>query len=388
VLALNSCLLPVAALHGAAVLTSSGLGSSRSGFHELHKRLAGFHATQCGFCTPGMAVALHAALAAAADQQQQQCTLQAAGTGSAGGTCNQEQHGNSLSHTACNGQGTCASNSMNGCMEKHSSGSSSSGCVLPAAELLSALDGNLCRCTGWRPIADAAKSCCSDVDIEDLGLCSINKEQLGPLTSPQQLQPAVLQQPLPVVAQLQPNEQQQQQFEAALKGIRPGCVLLPVTLQQLLAAVAAAGTSGVPVHLIAGNTGAGIYKQQWRAAAGAACIVVRHVPELQQLTVQQASEAGSRASRLLAGAGVTISQMLRCLQDLAAAEEAAGRQLGARNLRFLCSHLARIAGRLVRNAATLGGHLALVRQQQLESDLMPMMLAAGGGRVWRTAVPA
>jgi aerobic-type carbon monoxide dehydrogenase small subunit (CoxS/CutS family) len=26
-----------------------------------------------------------------------------------------------------------------------------------SAQLLGALDGNLCRCTGWRPIADCAK---------------------------------------------------------------------------------------------------------------------------------------------------------------------------------------------------------------------------------------
>lgn len=28
---------------------------------------------------------------------------------------------------------------------------------ITASELLASLDGNLCRCTGWRPIADMAK---------------------------------------------------------------------------------------------------------------------------------------------------------------------------------------------------------------------------------------
>jgi xanthine dehydrogenase iron-sulfur cluster and FAD-binding subunit A len=214
------------------------------------------------------------------------------------------------------------------------------------------------------------------VDIEDLGLCSIRKQQLGPLTSTEQLLPAVLRQPLPPLDQA---ARQQQQFEAGLKGIRPGCVLLPTSLQQLLAGIAAAKAAGVPAHLMAGNTGAGIYKQQWQAAASSACIVVRHVPELQQLTVEQlgTAAAGSSGSRLLAGAAVTISQLLRCLKELAAAEEAAGRQLGARNLQFLVCHISRIAGTLVRNAATLGGHLALVQCQQLESDLVPILVAAG-----------
>ncbi|WIA12062.1 hypothetical protein OEZ85_012139 [Tetradesmus obliquus] len=81
-----------------------------------------------------------------------------------------------------------------------------------------------------------------------------------------------------------------------------------------------------------------------------------------------------------AGLGSSSSgfhELLRCLQDLAAAEEAAGRQLGARNVQFLAGHISRIAGTLVRNAATLGGHLALARCQQLESDLLPMLIAAG-----------
>jgi xanthine dehydrogenase iron-sulfur cluster and FAD-binding subunit A len=386
VLALNSCLLPVAALHGAHVITAAGLGSSRRGFHEVQRRLAGFHASQCGFCTPGMAVATHAALMAAAQRNQQQQDGAGVTAVAAVAACSQEQQQNGNTRSSCNGKGGCASSTaQNGCRNKLSS---SSGCAPSAAELLSALDGNLCRCTGWRPIADAAKSFCSDVDIEDLGLCSISKQQLGPLTSPQQLLPAALQGPLPpldaAAQQLQPGSQQQQmQFEAALTRIRPGCVLMPTSLQQLLAAVAAAAVAGVPVHLMGGNTGAGIYKQQWQAAAKSVCTLVQHVPEMQQLTVQQggsaavAGIAGSSGSMLLAGAGVTISQLLSCLKGLEAAEQAAGRQLGARNVQFLCSHISRIAGTLVRNAATLGGHLALARSQQLESDLLPVLIAAG-----------
>lgn len=61
--------------------------------------IARYHGSQCGFCTPGMVVACHAALSKHEDK---------------GSTPSAEQ------------------------MEK-------------------ALDGNLCRCTGYRPILDACK---------------------------------------------------------------------------------------------------------------------------------------------------------------------------------------------------------------------------------------
>lgn len=178
-----------------------------------------------------------------------------------------------------------------------------------------------------------------------------------------------------------------------------------------------AGKLGVPVHLVAGNTGAGIYKQQWQQLTRSVNLVIRHVPELQQLSVirhtngstHSSSKGGTSAEssgialqankqghhslqhgtaaataaggvpppHILAGAGVTITQLITLLKNLAAAESAAGQQQNAQNLSFLVQHLSRAAGTLVRNAATLGGHLMLIKTQHLESDLLPYMLAAG-----------
>lgn len=66
----------------------------------ISERIAGFHGSQCGFCTPGMVVACHSALTKAHQKGQSPTPLE---------------------------------------MEK-------------------SIDGNLCRCTGYRPILDACKA--------------------------------------------------------------------------------------------------------------------------------------------------------------------------------------------------------------------------------------
>jgi len=57
----RACLLPLAAVNGAAITTVEGLGSPES----LSPVQAAFHdgyAAQCGFCTPGFLLATHALL--------------------------------------------------------------------------------------------------------------------------------------------------------------------------------------------------------------------------------------------------------------------------------------------------------------------------------------
>jgi len=97
--AVNACLMPVCAADWCMVTTVEGIGSSRRGeVHPIQERLAALHGSQCGFCTPGIVMALYAALRTSPDMR--------------------------------------------------------------AEELTEKLDGNLCRCTGYRPILDAAASLC------------------------------------------------------------------------------------------------------------------------------------------------------------------------------------------------------------------------------------
>ncbi|KHJ79305.1 2Fe-2S iron-sulfur cluster-binding domain protein, partial [Oesophagostomum dentatum] len=90
----NACLMPICGVFGKAVTTVEGLGSVVSKrLHPVQERLAMTHGTQCGFCSPGFVMAMYALLR------------------------------NSPSPTK--------------------------------AEINEALQGNLCRCTGYRPILEA-----------------------------------------------------------------------------------------------------------------------------------------------------------------------------------------------------------------------------------------
>lgn len=61
----SSCLLTLAAAEGSSVTTIEGLSSDRS--HPIQQALVAEQAIQCGFCTPGIAIAAAALLAINAD---------------------------------------------------------------------------------------------------------------------------------------------------------------------------------------------------------------------------------------------------------------------------------------------------------------------------------
>ena len=63
--ALRSCLVTLAEVEGRSVTTIEGLSADRS--HPVQQALVAEQAIQCGFCTPGMAIAAAALLARNAD---------------------------------------------------------------------------------------------------------------------------------------------------------------------------------------------------------------------------------------------------------------------------------------------------------------------------------
>lgn len=89
----NACLAPLVVFDGMAITTVEGIGSTRTGLHSVQTAIATKHGSQCGFCTPGIVMSMYTLL----------------------------QHNPSPT----------------------------------VAEVDAAFDGNLCRCTGYRPILEA-----------------------------------------------------------------------------------------------------------------------------------------------------------------------------------------------------------------------------------------
>lgn len=103
-LSINACLFPLIACDGRHIITIEGIGSVANP-HPLQERVAKMHGSQCGFCTPGIVMSLYALVRNAWDPEAGLFRLS----------------------------------------ERD-------------VELEGALDGNLCRCTGYKTILEAAKT--------------------------------------------------------------------------------------------------------------------------------------------------------------------------------------------------------------------------------------
>ncbi len=61
-MSVNACLAPVCSMHGLAVTTVEGIGSTRGKLHVVQERIAKAHGSQCGFCTPGIVMSMYTLL--------------------------------------------------------------------------------------------------------------------------------------------------------------------------------------------------------------------------------------------------------------------------------------------------------------------------------------
>lgn len=247
----NSCLVPLPALHGRSVISVEGIAGEHGELHPVQQQLIDHGGSQCGYCTPGFVVSLF-------------CEYYRAGR---------------------------------------------------AGYDPEAISGNLCRCTGYRPIADAARA---------LPLPAADDPRLLQLAG-------------------RPLELPELEHEAA--GHR---YLRPTSLAQLFEAWRRAPEA----ILIAGGTDLMVYANQRHQRFGT-LIALEAVPELQEIR--------RTSAELTLGAGVPLARLEQRMQSE-----------HALHVPLLAQLWPLFSSRLIRNRATLGGNLATASPI---GDAAPALLA-------------
>ncbi|CAM6091193.1 unnamed protein product [Calypogeia fissa] len=336
-LTINACLAPLCSIDGCAITTTEGLKKSKSEYHAIHKRLAGFHASQCGFCTPGMTMSIYGVLRKAACAKAD--TRRGCGPSKSNGHSSME---------ACNGN-------------------NNSSAVVPITTLdaIKSIAGNICRCTGYRPIMDTCKSFSGEVDVEDLGLNSFwaSKEKADATLLPHYNPEKDPKFPTFLIEELESrnkknsppnplNFEHEEGREATLKRQW----ITADSLSKAFDLLKEYSKENLEVQLVVGNTSAGVYKDIHPQVY----IDVSEVPELQ--VVKRTGEG------LELGAGIALSKLIGLLGES---------NSGSVVYQELAKHAGQIATEQVRNRASLGGNLILARNHGFDSDLATILLGAG-----------
>ncbi|KAJ0616360.1 putative aldehyde oxidase [Helianthus annuus] len=294
---ISSCLTLLCSINMCSITTTEGLGNIKDGFHPIHERFAGFHASQCGFCTPGMCMSLFSALVNSEKTHRPEPAL----------------------------------------------GFSK----LTVSEAEKSISGNLCRCTGYRPIADVCKSFAADVDMEDLGLNSFRKNDTKlhklPFYDPKQIT---------TYPEFLKNECE----STTVLNNRNKSWYSPRSIEELTSLVEYnSADNGVMVKLVAGNTGAGYYKETNQYDT---YIDLRFIPELS--TIKKAG------SHIEVGATVSISKLILALNEEINDDAV---------FKKIASHLEKIGSESIRNVASIGGNLVMAQRKNFPSDIATVLLA-------------
>ena len=260
-----SCLVPLASVHRKSITTIEGLSKlSECETHPICEAFTELGATQCGFCTPGFIMTLEARL--------------------------------------------------------------NTGEALTKKDLERLFDGNLCRCTGYRPIIDAASVFCLD---------PLEGESRVTKWRDTYRETARLDDVFP------------QEYRAPARGDeirgRHTHWHLPIRLEEAI---------GNPTQYVSGNTDVGYLERQAIAPIAKKTLLDR-IPELQTITEE--------GSSVLLGAGVTIEELYETFRE---SEDA--------NLKALSTQCRYFANTSIRNHATLGGGLISFNAY---GDLVPTWIA-------------
>ncbi len=249
---INSCLLPLCALEGCELLTVEGIAEADGSLHPVQSAMVAAGGSQCGYCTPGFVVSLF---------------------------CEYYRPGR-------------------------------------AGFDPESISGNLCRCTGYRPIADVARGLSTPVEADP------RLVQLRTCAAP---------------------------LGAAKSGTPSELFLRPGALAEAFALL----LTHPSAQLIAGGTDLMVYANQ-RYQRFPVLISVEALSELHELSLGD--------SELVLGAAVPLSRIERELHAQGI------------NAPLLEQLLPLFSSRLIRNRATLGGNLGTASPI---GDSAPALLALG-----------
>ncbi|XP_033824847.1 xanthine dehydrogenase/oxidase-like [Periophthalmus magnuspinnatus] len=331
-LAVNACLAPLCSLHLAAVTTVEGIGSTARKLHPVQERISHAHGSQCGFCTPGLVMSMYALL-----------------------------RNNPTPH-----------------ME----------------QLHQAFQGNLCRCTGYRPILEGFKTFTLDgscgaiqngCQTKDLGLdqdkvqngscckgradsCCMNRDQgldqdldrdsglTWALFDPSEFMPFDPTQEVIFPPELISLTRSGKSWSLVFRS--PRCTWFqPVSLDQLLDLKWTHPES----RIVVGNTEVGI-EVKFKNMVYPVLISPTQVPELNSV---QHTETGIEF-----GAAVTLDRVEAVLQDAVISLPACQTEV----FRAVLEQLRWFAGKQIRNVAALGGNIMTASPI---SDINPVLMSTG-----------
>ena len=302
----NACLAPLVSVDGKHVITIEGIGNTKNP-HPAQQRVAMASGSQCGFCTPGIVMSLYALLRNQPEPDE--------------------------------------------------------------LEVEEAFDGNLCRCTGYRPILDAAQSfnkkCGKSIANGGSGCCmknggSCNGAATANLNGGNGVDEKTFTPPSFIhydkdTELIFPPALRKHQFQPLAFGNKRKRWYRPVLLQQLLEI-----KSAFPkVKLIGGSTETQI-EVKFKAMQYTSSVYVGDIAELRQYTLHD--------DYLEIGGNVALTD----LEDIC--DEALKRYgpIKGQPFKAIRKAIRYFAGRQIRNVGTPAGNLATASPI---SDLNPVFVA-------------
>ncbi|KAL6710666.1 hypothetical protein ACN47E_007723 [Coniothyrium glycines] len=308
----NACLAPLVSVDGKHVITVEGIGNVKRP-HPAQERIAKGNGSQCGFCTPGIVMSLYALLR---------------------NTDAPTEH-----------------------------------------EVEEAFDGNLCRCTGYRPILDAAQSfsvktgcgkattnggsgCCMEKNGANGGggggCCKSNGND-GEDQPIKRFTPPGFIEYKPDTELIFPPQLHKHEFRPLAFGNKRKKWFRPTTLQQLLEIKSVFPSA----KLIAGSTETQI-EIKFKGMDYTASVFVGDIPELRQFAFND--------DHLEIGGNVVLTDLEQiCEKAVKHYGEAKGQPFAT-----ILKQIRYFAGRQIRNVGTPAGNLATASPI---SDLNPVFVA-------------